>query len=110
MALIARIIGLSLLTAGLGAEIGFAFFGRYADYAIPCILLACTGGIIGAVAGAAREIVTALRPSAPAPATTDSRPSALATARARLAVTLPVVLTILVIFACLFVRFQRLSS
>ena len=32
MALIARIVGLSLLTAGLGAGLGFAFFGQYSDW------------------------------------------------------------------------------
>ena len=61
MALIARIIGLCLLTGGLGAGLGLAFFRQYSDYIIPTLLLACAGGIIGAVAGAAREIVTALR-------------------------------------------------
>ena len=65
MAPTARIIGLSLLTAGLGAGLGFALFGfgqqPYSDYIIPTFLLACVGAIIGAVAGAAREIVTALR-------------------------------------------------
>jgi hypothetical protein len=61
MALIARIIGLSLLTAGLGAGLGFAFFGKTPDCSGISLLLACVGGIIGAVAAAAREIVTALR-------------------------------------------------
>ena len=60
MALIARIIGLSLLTGGLGVGLGYALFGRE-DCVIPCLLLGCTGGIIGAVAGAAREIATARR-------------------------------------------------
>ena len=57
MALIARIIGVSLLTAGLGAGLACAFFRQYSDYSIPTLLLACVGGIIGAVAGASREIV-----------------------------------------------------
>jgi hypothetical protein len=57
MALIARIIGLSLLTAGLGAGLGFAFFRQSPDWTGISLLLACVGGIIGAVAGAAREIV-----------------------------------------------------
>ena len=65
MAIIARIIGLSLLTGGLGSGLGRALFGfgqsPYEDYIVPCLLLACVGAIIGAVAGAAREIVTALR-------------------------------------------------
>jgi hypothetical protein len=61
MALIARIIGLSLLTGGLGAGLGFALFGKNPDWSGISLLLACVGGIIGAVAGAARETVTALR-------------------------------------------------
>jgi hypothetical protein len=61
MALIARIIGLSLLTAGLGAGLGFAFFGQGRDWIGIALLLACVGAIIGALAGTAREIVTALR-------------------------------------------------
>ena len=64
MALIARIIGLSLLTGGLGAGLGIAFFGgsgRYEDFIIPVFLLACVGAIIGAIAGAAREIATGKR-------------------------------------------------
>jgi hypothetical protein len=63
MALPARIIGLSLLTGGLGAGLGLVLFRQYpySEYIIPTLLLACVGGIIGAVAGAAREIVTVLR-------------------------------------------------
>ncbi len=58
----ARIIGLSVLTAGLGAGLGLVFFGwaPFREYIIPCLLLGCVGGIIGAITGAAREIVTAL--------------------------------------------------
>ena len=64
MALFSRIIGLCLLAAGLGALLGFAFFGKDSNQTIEAlliILLACVGGIIGAVAGATREIVAALR-------------------------------------------------
>lgn len=57
MGLITRIIGLALLTAGLGAGLGFAFFGNDPDGRGISLLLACVGGIIGAIAGAAREIV-----------------------------------------------------
>jgi hypothetical protein len=59
----ARIIGVSLLTAGLGAGLAAAFFGQNSDrdYGLLCLVLACVGGIIGAVAGAAGEIVIALR-------------------------------------------------
>lgn len=59
MALIARIVGLSLLTGGLGAWVGLALF-RYPDAGIISLSLACSGAIIGGIAGAAREIVTAL--------------------------------------------------
>ena len=63
MAVIARIFVWSLLTGGLGAGLGHACFGQYpySEYIIPVLGLACVGGIIGAVAGAARETVTALR-------------------------------------------------
>ena len=62
MASIARIMGVSLVTSGLGAGLGLVLFGQYSysDYIIPTLFLGCIGGIIGAVAGAAREIVTAL--------------------------------------------------
>ena len=62
MAVVARIIGYSLLTAGLGAVLGFGLFslsehgGKGAS-----IVFACLGAIVGAVAGAAGEIVTAQR-------------------------------------------------
>jgi hypothetical protein len=61
MALVARIIGVSLLTGGIGASLGFTPFRQYSDYMIPTICLGCVGGIVGAIAGAAREIVTAMR-------------------------------------------------
>jgi hypothetical protein len=62
MASVARIIVLSLLTSGLGAGFGLVLFGQYSysDYIIPTLFLGSVGGIIGAVAGAAREIVTAM--------------------------------------------------
>ena len=62
MAVVARIIGYSLITAGLGAVLGFALFslsehgGNGAS-----IVFACLGTIVGALAGAAGEIVTAQR-------------------------------------------------
>jgi hypothetical protein len=61
MALIARIIGLSLLTGGLGVGLGFAFFGKNPDWGGIALVLACVGAIVGALAGTARETVTALR-------------------------------------------------
>jgi hypothetical protein len=62
MASLARILGTSLLTSGLGAGLGMVLFGQYpySDSIILSLFLACVGGIIGAVAGAAREIVAAL--------------------------------------------------
>src|SRR3954470_22098587 len=57
MMLIVRIIGLSLLTGGLAAVLGNIMFKQYGDPIIPAVCLACVGAIIGAVAGAAREIV-----------------------------------------------------
>jgi hypothetical protein len=61
MAMIARILGVSLLTAGLGAGLGYALFGHHSDGTGVALLLACVAGIIGAIAGAAREIVAAQR-------------------------------------------------
>lgn len=60
--LVARILGWSLFTAGLAAWLGYALFGKYSDWVGISVLLACVGGVIGAVAAAAQEIVTALRP------------------------------------------------
>jgi hypothetical protein len=64
MALIARIIGVSLLTGGLALGLGVAFFGKYPDSngdRVFCLLLAFVGAIVGALAGTAREIVIGLR-------------------------------------------------
>jgi hypothetical protein len=65
MAPTARILGLSLITAALGAGLGFALFGGNPDAGGISLLLGCVGGITGALAGASREIVIALgqRPS-----------------------------------------------
>jgi hypothetical protein len=63
MALIARILGVSLLTSALVAGLGLALLKpdpHSADILI-ILFLACVGGVIGAVAGAAREIVSAQR-------------------------------------------------
>ncbi len=63
MAVVARIIGYSLLTAGLGAVLGFALFSQLPDHDRNGLsfVLACLGTIVGAVAGVAGEIVTAQR-------------------------------------------------
>ena len=65
MALIARILGVSLLTGGLSAGLGLALFGRGSDGNGIALLLACVGAIIGAMAATAREIVTAVRQKSP---------------------------------------------
>jgi len=66
MALIARILGVSLLTGALVAGLLLALLKPDPhSYDIVAILfLACVGGIIEAVAGAAREIVSAQRQKA----------------------------------------------
>jgi len=61
MAIVSRTIGFSLLAGGLGAGLGLALFGKYEDYLVPCLLLACVGAIIGAIAGAAQGIVSTQR-------------------------------------------------
>ena len=68
MALIARILGVSLFTSALVAGLGLALLTPFArpdmpssEYIIPVFFLAPVGGVIGAVAGAAREIVSAQR-------------------------------------------------
>ena len=93
MALIARILGVSLLTSALVAGLGLALLKSvsrprmeparavgeapadgpdaeeavdrpWSEYIVPVFLLSCVGGVIGAVAGAAREIVATQRPKA----------------------------------------------
>ncbi len=63
MAVVARIIGYSLLTAGLGAVLGFTLFSQLSDHERNGLsfVLACLGTIVGVVAGAAGEIVAAQR-------------------------------------------------
>ncbi len=63
MAVMARILGCSLITAGLGAGFMLACFSQapFREAVIPAFFFACAGGIIGAVAGATGEIVAALR-------------------------------------------------
>jgi hypothetical protein len=77
MALIARILGVSLLTSALVTGLGIVLTKLLSDQAMPwterpiapgdrlfLAFLACVGGVIGAVAGAAREIVSAQRQKA----------------------------------------------
>ncbi len=83
MALVARILGVALLTSALVAGVGLFLLKSVPeppmtatvvgfpapvmperDYTGPIFILACVGGVIGVVAGAAREIVSAQRPKA----------------------------------------------
>ena len=66
MPLIARILGVSLVTSALVAVVGVKLLiaathdaGPSNNYILPVLFLGSVGGIIGAVAGAAREIVSA---------------------------------------------------
>jgi hypothetical protein len=61
MGVVARIFGLSVLAGALGAMLGATLFHEMSDHAIPVFLLGCVGAIVGAVAGAAREISAAMR-------------------------------------------------
>ena len=68
MSLIARILGVSLLTSALVAGFGLVLLQSVSDPALPSsafivpgFILACVGGVIGAIAGTAREIVAAQR-------------------------------------------------
>jgi hypothetical protein len=86
MALVARILGVSLLTSALVAGLGLALLSLVPGpdatrveqgvlfhertpmplgvYIVAAFILACVGGVMGAVAGAAREIVSAQRQKA----------------------------------------------
>jgi len=61
MAPITRVLGTSLLTGWLVGGVTCVLFQQHPDYLVPTLILACVGAVIGAVAGAAREIATALR-------------------------------------------------
>jgi hypothetical protein len=61
MAVVARILGYSLLTAGPEAVWFVYALSEHDSSALPAFLLACVGAIAGAVAGAAGEIVAAQR-------------------------------------------------
>ena len=66
MALIARIFGVSLLIFALVVGLGLALLqpDSHSPDILVILFLACVGGLIGAVAGAAREIVSAQRQKA----------------------------------------------
>jgi hypothetical protein len=61
MALIARIFGVALLTSALVAVLLLALLqpDRHSTDILGIFFLACVGAIVGAIAGAAREIVSA---------------------------------------------------
>ena len=58
MTMIARIVGISLLTGGMAAVLGVCLLGSYSDHG-PEVLFGTVGAIVGAIAGAAREIAVA---------------------------------------------------
>ena len=69
MALIFRVLAVSLLTSALVTVLGLFLLqsaarhaGEMSEVILPVLFLACIGGLIGAIAGAAREIVAAQRP------------------------------------------------
>jgi hypothetical protein len=108
MTLVARIAALSLLTSGLVAALGLAVLTAFtgpgvpsSEYVIPGLVLACVGGIIGAIAGTAREIVAAQR--APQPQAEE-----LPTGRKRRL--LRVAAAFVVCFLCLVVVWVKVRS
>ena len=60
MALVARVLGVTIVCAAATAALGGALFGSHSDGSGIALILGCVGGLIGAIVGAAREIVTAL--------------------------------------------------
>jgi hypothetical protein len=68
MGLIARVLGVSVVTSALGVGLAVALTrpDRHSPDILAIFFLACVAGIIGAIAGAAREIVSAQRPKPPA--------------------------------------------
>jgi predicted ABC-type sugar transport system permease subunit len=60
MDLLIRVFGLSALGAGFGALLGFLLFAGNYEVGVS-LLLGCVGAVVGAIAGAALEITTAMR-------------------------------------------------
>ena len=56
MKTIARILCLSFFCSVVAGWLGIAIFQEYADHLVPAVLFGASGGIVGAVAGAACEI------------------------------------------------------
>lgn len=71
MAVVTRIVGLSLFMGLLGAllaQIALGIIGIAYDHGALPVMFSCVGAIVGAIAGAANEIVASLsRPSASPP-------------------------------------------
>ena len=61
MAIVARILGVSLLTVALGACLGAVLFKDTPDSRGISFVLGCIGAIVGVIAGVGLEIVTAIR-------------------------------------------------
>lgn len=61
MMVIARVFGISLLAGGLTTWISYGFLSRFPDAIPVAVCIGCVGSVIGALAGAAQEISTALR-------------------------------------------------
>ena len=57
MKTIARILCLSVLCSAVAGWLGIALFREYADYLVPAVVFALGGAIVGAISGAAHEIV-----------------------------------------------------
>lgn len=59
MAIVARIVGLSFLAGLLGGWLGRTIFeGPESRWGFGAFGFACVGAIVGAIAGAAREIIS----------------------------------------------------
>jgi len=62
LVVIARVIGVSACGGLLGVGLACLLFGgQERDCILACLILGCVGGLIGALAGTAGEIVLALR-------------------------------------------------
>lgn len=64
MMMVARIIYVSVAAAAVVAGLAFVFLQHNPDYPGLILLLGCVGAIVGAIAGATREIVAAYKQNA----------------------------------------------
>jgi len=59
---ILRILGVVAVMSGAGLWLGYCLCGpTYTEWILIGLALGCVGGLIGAIAGAAREIIAARR-------------------------------------------------